>query len=79
MNAPILLNIPADGPVILPLEPLRRAGFVPGDQIVLSIAAPGHLYLHKADVLPTGPDLKNSLRRLIQNAFEQQGIYGGVP
>ena len=75
MNAPILLNIPADGPTILPPETLHQAGFAPGDQLVMSIISPGHLYLHKADTLPAGPDLKNTLHQLIQDAFERQGIY----
>lgn len=75
MNAPILLNIPADGPAILPSETLHQAGFAPGDQLVMSIVSPGHLYLHKAETLPAGSDLKNTLHQLIQDAFEKEGIY----
>ena len=75
MNTQILLNISADGSVILPVEPLRQAGFEPGDQLILSIVTPGHLYLHKADALPQGGEGKDILRRLMQQAFQQQGYY----
>ena len=71
----IVLNIPADGPIILSLESLQQAGFAPGDQVVLSMTTPGHLYLHKAETLPECDDLKSCLEQLIREAFPPEKFY----
>ncbi|HMR67833.1 MAG TPA: hypothetical protein PKE64_27805 [Anaerolineae bacterium] len=75
MSTPMVFNIPVDGPAILPSEFLQQAGIVPGDQVVVSIGISGHIYLHKADSLPQGSELKQTLHRLLQQALHQQGYY----
>lgn len=72
MSTPILLNIPADGRLILSSEQLRAAGFQPGDRLVLTPTKPGQLYLHKVEMLSSAVDLRESLRQLSQESFQQE-------
>lgn len=56
------------------VEQLQQTGFVPGDRLVLSIPNPGQLYLHEADALPGPDDLRETVGRLIWEAFQVSGI-----
>jgi hypothetical protein len=70
---PALLEISADGQLVVPVEQLRQAGFVPGDRLVLSKTSPGQLYLHKVDILPGAEDLRETVGRLIRETFQASG------
>jgi tRNA G26 N,N-dimethylase Trm1 len=70
---PTLLEISARGSLKLSAEQLQQAGLVPGDQLVISAPAPGHLYLHRIDPLYTGPLSHEALSQLMHEAFEQSG------
>lgn len=72
-STPVLLEISADGQLVVPLEQLQQAGFAPGDRLVLSETSPGQLYLHKADVLPSAEDLRETVGRLIRETFQASG------
>lgn len=69
----ILLEISSRGYLKLTADQLQQAGLVPGDRIVVSAPAPGHLYLHKLDPLYAAPLSPKALSQLMQEAFGQSG------
>jgi hypothetical protein len=71
---PTLLEILPDGHLNFSIEQLQQAGLAPGDHLLISAPAPGHLYLHKVD-LSAEPLSREALSRLVRDAFEQSG-YG---
>jgi hypothetical protein len=75
VSTPAIIDLPADGQLVVPMEQLQQAGFAPGDRLVLSTAVPGQLYIHKAEVLLTQSELRESLKQLIQEAFRQSNYH----
>jgi hypothetical protein len=69
----ILLEISSRGYLKLPAEQLQQAGLAPGDHLIISAPAPGHLYLHKIDPLYAAPLSREALSQLMYEAFEQSG------
>jgi hypothetical protein len=68
-----LLEVSSRGYLKLSAKQLQQAGLAPGDQLVVSAPAPGHLYLHKLDPIYTAPLSREALSQLMQDAFEQSG------
>lgn len=68
-----LFEVSAGGSLNLSPEQLQQAGLVPGDQVVISAPAPGHLYLHKIDPLYPASLSREALSQLMREAFEQSG------
>jgi hypothetical protein len=68
-----LLKVLPDGHLNLSVEQLQQAGFAPGDRLVISVPAAGHLYLHKIDPSRTKPLSREALSRLLRDAFEKSG------
>ncbi len=69
----ILLEISSRGYLKLTTDQLQQAGLVPGDRLIVSAPAPGHLYLHKIDPLYAAPLSSKALSQLMQEAFGQSG------
>ena len=69
---PTLLEILPDGQLSFSIEQLRQAGLAPGDHLLISAPAPGHLYLHKVD-LGAEPLSREALSWLVRDAFDQSG------
>jgi len=75
VTSSIVLEVTDNDKLGVPLDILEQAGFTPGDRLVLSITAPGHIHLHKTDVALVGEALSRKLRQLIQQSFHQSGYY----
>jgi hypothetical protein len=73
VDTPSLLKVLPDGHLDLSVEQLQRAGFAPGDRLVISVPAAGHLYLHKIDPSQTKPLAREVLSQLLRDAFEKSG------
>ncbi|MBE7473780.1 MAG: hypothetical protein DPW09_41050 [Anaerolineae bacterium] len=69
----VLLEVSSRGYLKLTADQLQQAGLAPGDRLVVSAPAPGHLYLHKLDPLYAAPLSPKALSQLMREAFEQSG------
>lgn len=67
---PTLLEVLPDGHLSLSIEQLQQADLAPGDHLLISTPAPGHLYLHKID-LRAEPLPREALSQLRRDAFAQ--------
>ncbi|MEM7028463.1 MAG: hypothetical protein AAF629_02635 [Chloroflexota bacterium] len=69
MESENILIVQTDGQLCLTAEDLGRAGFVPGDRLMVSSTATGQLFLRKVDAENSPSISRMELNQLLKEAF----------